>query len=138
MKPDPTQPDNDAVDALVDRLLRQQVEPSADFSERVMRRLNDSQTTASEQQATAVAPWYVTLGGLAAATVIGVIAFYLLFSNAPQPTYPQRVAAAAETTYTVAAIDATPMEDLVELNERLRPIPELQDDPWLMIEALLY
>jgi hypothetical protein len=134
--PDKTQPDSDKVDLLIDRLLRQSVQPSADFSERVMRQLHAP--SESEYQPTVVASWYVTLGGLAAATVIGVIAFYLLFSNAPEPAYPQQTSVPADTAFTIAAIHSTPLEDLVELNERLRPIPGLHRDPWLMIEALLY
>lgn len=139
MKNNRTQPEKEELDALVDRLLRQPINPPAGFVDRVM-----TGVTAPGRQAPAAlqpaptAPWYWTLAGLAAATVVGVIAFYLLFTNAPEARYPQQVAAPEDGHYAVALVYATPMEELVELNERLRPIPDLQGDPWMMIEALLY
>lgn len=138
MKNKHTQPENEDLDALVDQLLRQPVEPTPGFADRVMTDVAAARRQPPEFQHAPSAPWYWTLAGLAAATVVGVLAFYLLFTNAPEPNYPQQAVAPENGQYAVALVYATPMEELVELNERLRPIPDLQGDPWMMIEALLY
>lgn len=133
-------PSDHDLEVLLDRLLQRPVEPPSNFVDRVFASVSTTKLQNEKiPRPSSTAPWYLALGGLAAATAIGFLAFYLLFFKTPVTHYPQQPIASTDSNpQAVTLIAAIPLEELVELDEQLRPLSGLKADSWLMIEALLY